>query len=69
MKRPSKTSTAPGRPAYDNPVGNKGKLAAGANRGARATTHRVAKKTAPPVSHASDQKLGIKPKNAKPNPV
>lgn len=48
----------PNRPAYDNPVGNKGGLAAGSNA---AREDRGDPKAEPPQGHDSDKKLGQKP--------
>jgi hypothetical protein len=50
-------SSNPKRPAYDNPVGNKGELAAGNN--ARRSRPEPASKA--PQGHDSDKKLGRKP--------
>jgi len=52
-----RVSSDPDRPAYDNPVGNKGELVAG---------HNVLKSPRPapparPQGHDSDKKLGQKP--------
>ena len=46
----------PNRPAYDNPVGNKGELAAGNN-----VLKERRRPSAAPQGHESDQKLGQKP--------
>jgi hypothetical protein len=56
-----RTTSNPNRPAYDNPVGNKGGLAAGANRGARTRKSKPAARAARPIGHKSDRKLGTKP--------
>lgn len=49
----------PAQPAYDNPVGDKGELAAGDN--ARPARDDAGPKTGPAQGHDSDQKLGQKP--------
>jgi hypothetical protein len=61
-------SSDPSRPAYDNPTGNKGGLAAGNNRSrtreadGRSRTGPMKKSArSRPVAHASDGKLGQKP--------
>jgi hypothetical protein len=48
----------PERPAYDNPVGNKGELADGNNA---PKPQRRASVSDAPQGHASDRKLGRKP--------
>ena len=50
----------PDRPAYDNPVGNKGELAAGNNT--RPTKRRPP--SPEPQGQDSDKKLGVKPPEA-----
>jgi hypothetical protein len=52
-----RVSSDPNRPAYDNPVGNKGELAAGNN--VLPTPPRTP--AMQPQGHESDKKLGRKP--------
>jgi hypothetical protein len=54
-----RVSGDPNRPAYNNPVGNKGDLVAGNNRLKRPRPAPDLK----PQGHASDKKLGQKPPN------
>jgi hypothetical protein len=65
-----RVSSDPSRPAYDNPTGNKGGLAAGGNRSreheadGRSRIGPVKKSAlSRPVGHASDSKLGQKPRS------
>jgi hypothetical protein len=50
----------PTRPAYDNPTGDKGKLVDGAQPHVQDRPRR-AKRSDPPIGHASDKKLGQTP--------
>lgn len=61
IKRPGpRVSSDPDKPAYDNPVGDKGELVAGNN-----VKRRRRKPSAKPEGHPSDKVLGVKPPGSK----
>jgi len=61
IRRPGPpVSSDPGKPAYDNPVGDKGDLAAGTN----ARQRKWPPPSPEPQGHPSDKVLGRKPADA-----
>jgi hypothetical protein len=54
-REPVRNTSDPTKPAYDNPVGNKGEVVAEAN--ARKPPPRAKRRDAP-IGHDSDKKLG-----------